>query len=552
MVGKRICAQKKMTDFDESFFNNLLHGVPASEQEQKLIDQKYSGFAPITEQVAQKHNWQITSFKRILHKEAQSLPRNLDEQKKIIDNIIEQWYTIYVHGMLGYTRDQLNALQKDPATRHTCTQSIPCGVQQLNVQVFWPPDEIENITGSRRHICCAQICQHKDKLQWHDRQHLAWSYDKLYGCETSGQLHHCIASSGNGCDGPLSKNQEGFAVCNISGLQYNCSLIHSTEDPNKATREKTGADVTHYSLEREVRAKEMRIITRIKETAKPTLGTAFPILTSEGTPADIPERNKLSSADEHSLLSLRHTYWDLFFGVNRVQKEMQNKVLMLMEISRNVGTLYQQAKPVLIGDLKKVVFKELKKESPYFQIIKEMDLIDRLRFVNYYALYCFFVWQFVVNNWDKVVTTRLQHDADRDVYVAASSATSTSKALITVKDSTQGQKGDLILLNCGLAVLRYIEAEHHTLRLIMPLLNIIEQFHFMANSSTFTLNTLMSYFSRVKQTKGLLLEQIVSIPTVPFDEIRRLPKPAKYDEVADAENIRKIMEASLQVKPGST
>lgn len=529
-----------MTDFDPTFFENLLHN-PSSVNDE--VQNQYSGHAPLTEESTKDISWAVVPYKRSVHRDAVILQTDLTEQKRVVDIVIAQWYKVYTEGKLKMTRSQIEERQSDPRTRHVC--NAQCNNQKLVVAVYWPPSNVTAMTGSKRHVCCAQICELRNDTTLHDAQHIAWKYDRLYGCEFSGVIHHCIKTNSSGCDGQLTRNNEGFNICSISGFEYSGILVHEKTDLLKGSREQSGMEVTHYSMEREVRAVETRIAKRARESTKDVFGTSVPIIAT-----DIPDKNRFANLDEFSLYQLRKTLWELFFGQNqRVEKEMQEKVLMILEIRKDVQTLYNQKRPVLQSDLNKAVYKHLKKEKPYFAIVSEMDRVIKNRFVNYYAIYCFFIWQYVINHWDRVVAIHLANDYQKDVYLSAVGP-DTSKEIVVVKDVTKGNKGDLILINCALATLRHISDQHQVLKLIMPPLNVIEHYPMTTRSSTFTLNMLKSFFAGLN--KGLFLEQNVSIPTIPWEEIAKMERMEKYDEVEEANRIRKMMEESLQVKWNAT
>lgn len=580
--------------FDESVFLELLHGVPqtaeqlfeeeiaeaerpltVAEQEAKLkesrrkareIEEEWKrkqeqnqGFA-IVPRVELGPPSLIPKVVRKIPPIATRLATDVRMQEEVFKEVEEIWYAVFVEGPLQSSRAELERRQNSKHA-HKCTVTPGCNVQKIPIWVFWPTTQEAEMTGARKHICIPAICQFRHDTMLHHPEYIAWKYDRFFACQFSGNIHHCRGTGGFGCNGPLEKNDEGFWICMISQFQYSGSFDN---DIRKRKQQKSIFDSNEvetpyssiYAVERESRQAEYRMIQQMRQEVGLPLGTSFPIC-KNGQLIPLPDRAAaFRNVDEQALAELRHKMWTMFFGKSRAQSEMQKIVSVILQIMHDIHSEYCGKKLPCIFDLETIVRENYKQMPAYVDVIGNWDLVDKLRFVNYYAFYAFCVWQHVIYNWHNVVLVQRQVDSELDIYPDASNS---GKDVVQQTDQEMmvDAKGGMILDNCAPAVLRFMVDNvpnshdkfggHRVLKLLMPPLNVLEQYGFTVHSATSTRNLLDAYFSRIQNQTEQMLPCMVSMPMITFDEVRMLPREEPFDQGRDGDMVREVMTKSLVI-----
>lgn len=502
--------------------------------------------------------------RRIIHPSAARLARDPLAQEEIFKEVKNIWDEVWVRGVLQITPSEL-AIRQKSKNPHICKVTPTCDVVKLEVVVYWPPDSEKDRTGARKHICLPQICQMRSDATLHEPQFIVWRYHNFYSCPSSGNLHHCVGTNGSRCDGHGIVNDEGFWICQISAKEYDPTTRNENEVSKSvlSSSEKESDYSSIYVVEREARHEEYRAIQKLKDMVGQPLGTSVAICDSHGNLLTIPDRpTDYRNQGEYALAELRVKLWNVFFGRKRVVDEMQKTMDLVLQIMHDIFDEYCRKPLPIIDDLYDIVYFHSKHKTGYMDVVGKWDLVDRLRFVNYYAFYCYCIWQHVISNWRRVVLTQRYAASDLDIHP---DAVNMSEDVVRLTDHELGNdnRGGMILDNCALAVLRFMVdamdksasshekfGGHDSLKLIMPPLNALEGYNFVMHAATTTRNLLNDYFSRIQAQSGQTLPSLISMPMVTFEEIRMMPHEVPFDQCRDAEMVRARMEKSLVVPLG--
>lgn len=473
---------------------------------------------------------------------------NKETREDLFAAVQQLWDDLVVRGRHNMQPEEIRMLAARKHPFHVCTVTGNCNVLPLHVVVYMPREYVDR---DERHVCLPSLCNLAADAAEHNKANIALRYSKFYGCTVSGLLHHCVDAKSHGPTFPLKRMSKTEVTCPISTTMFLDNVVLEQEEEKKG---QAGTEISVYAMEHKERRIERRMLESAGLLKSRFMGTALPLAT------ELPSKDQFENECEFALFKSRTMLWRMFFSYERVAEVMCHTVesftQSLMETSmlkgeNTEGILFQ-------GGLDRIAMRYLQKVQPYFPAVNDFDLVDRHRFVNFYALCCFYVWCYVRENWNQVV---LYQNEKTTRQTMRNTAAGTEAPILATDDALQRKQiGEMILPNCTMGLLRIMQADkntglhgvfsgHRHLVLLMPVINGIEKFEYMIHSATQAQTCLREFFTQITQAKRAPLETLISYPATTFEEVRALPRDAVFNEVADAEMVRRFMESKLIVKP---
>lgn len=547
---KRMRAAEAQPAIDETYFHRLLHEAPSTENAELL---HYGNVGFLENKPDEERDTALPLEQAIVpapkRRRDYSYVVNREKREEIFDVVRQLWEIHVINGMMHTTKKEHDAALARRPPLHICGVSANCVSTPVHVRVFVPRSQ-----WASKHICIYNLCPLRYREDLHAEENCVWEYSNFYGCVNSGILHHCEKSMAHEPYVGTTTDRLGRVVCLVSGND-----LLGEKHVQDHVVQNTG--ISYYTVQHEGRREERQVLERLNVLRR-YLGTSHKL------DAPLLNKDQFVSDEEYSLAVFRKELYTALFGKERVEKEVLSNTQIVSALALEASAMqHEDPDGVLyLTQLEMLAHKYQRHCSKYPSLVASFDNVDRIRFVNFYALFCFFIWQYIRRNYNQVML--MQNDQASRQNTKGGVTREMEDAMRNTDDCIQKkQRGDVILENCAMATLRILEAGitdemfavfggHVQLCAIMPQLNGIINYNFVTHANTQTRNTIHQLFVSLVTQNNQPLHELVSIPTITWDDVRELPQVAKqiqgqttaeWDEVADTKQLREAVERSLIV-----